>query len=93
MSCNHSVVTPLFSMRTGSLVSSQTCRSVDADAWCKRALTNLYAVCRSEPVYRAMNIMDVKHYGRATQKKTNVCKENTPSNPRPQLWSHYLNKG
>ena len=37
--------TPLFSMRTISLVSSQSCRSNDADAWCKRALTadqNLY---------------------------------------------------
>ena len=30
--------TPLFSMRTKLQVLSQSCRSVDADAWCKRAL-------------------------------------------------------
>ena len=35
--CSHRV-TPLFSMRTGSLASSQSCCSIDADAWCKRAL-------------------------------------------------------
>ena len=35
----HSVTTPLFLMRTVSLASSQSCRSVDTDAWCKRALT------------------------------------------------------
>ena len=40
MACNpHSEVTTLFSMRTGSLVLSQSCHSVDAAAWCKRALT------------------------------------------------------
>ena len=31
----------LFLMRTGFLGSSQSCRSVDADAWCKRALKPL----------------------------------------------------
>ena len=31
-------VTPLFSMRTVSLALSQSCSSIDADAWCKRAL-------------------------------------------------------
>ena len=30
--------TPLFSMRTELLVSSQSCHSADSDAWCKRAL-------------------------------------------------------
>ena len=35
----HSGVTPLFSMRTVSLASLQSCRSNDIDAWCKRALT------------------------------------------------------
>ena len=34
----HSGVTPLFSMRIESLASSLSCRSVDADAWCKRTL-------------------------------------------------------
>ena len=34
----HSGVTPLFSMRTESLASSQKYRSVGANAWCKRAL-------------------------------------------------------
>ena len=30
-------VTPLFSNRTESLASSQSCQSIDTDAWCKRA--------------------------------------------------------
>ena len=34
----NSGATPLFSMRTVLLASSQSCRSVDADAWCKQAL-------------------------------------------------------
>ena len=34
-------VTPLFSMRTVSLASSQSCCSVDADAWCKRDLNGV----------------------------------------------------
>ena len=33
--------TPLFSMRTESQASSQSCHSVDADAWYKRTLTHL----------------------------------------------------
>ena len=33
----HSGVTPLFSMRTESQASSQSCRSIHADAWCKWA--------------------------------------------------------
>ena len=36
---NGSGVTPLFSMRTESLWSSQKCRSVHVDAWCKWSLT------------------------------------------------------
>ena len=35
----HFGATPLFSMRTVLLSSSQSCRSVDADAWCKWALS------------------------------------------------------
>ena len=38
MFATHSGVTPLFSMRTKSQASSQSCRSVDADSWCKRTL-------------------------------------------------------
>ena len=34
----HFQATPLFSMRTVSLASSQSCRSVDSDAWCKQTL-------------------------------------------------------
>ena len=34
----HSEETPLFSMRTVSLASSQSCGSVGSDVWCKRAL-------------------------------------------------------
>ena len=32
------VATPLFSMRTEPLASLHSCHSVDAGAWCKRAL-------------------------------------------------------
>ena len=35
----HSGVTPLFSIRIVLLASLQNCRSIDADAWCKQALT------------------------------------------------------
>ena len=35
----YSGVIPVFSMRTESLASSQSCRSGDADACCKQALT------------------------------------------------------
>ena len=31
----HSLATPLFSMKTESLASLQSCRDIDADAWCK----------------------------------------------------------
>ena len=34
----HFQVTPLFSMRTELLALSQSCSSVDANVWCKRAL-------------------------------------------------------
>ena len=34
----HSGAIPLISRRRESQASSQSCRSVDADAWCKRAL-------------------------------------------------------
>ena len=36
----HFQAIPLISMRTQSLASSQSCRSVDADAWCKWAFNN-----------------------------------------------------
>ena len=35
----HFQATPLFSMRIILLASSQSCRSVDADAWCKWTLS------------------------------------------------------
>ena len=34
----------LISMRTESVASSQSSRSIDADAWCKRALRNTWCV-------------------------------------------------
>ena len=37
-------VTPLFPMRTLSLAPLQSCNSIDADAWCQRALTTLFIV-------------------------------------------------
>ena len=42
------VTTPLFSLRTVSLASLQSCCSVDADTFCKRAL-NVYTVSRFPP--------------------------------------------
>ena len=33
--------TALFSMKTVLLVSSQSCRNIDSDAWCKRVLTKV----------------------------------------------------
>ena len=38
----HFWATPLFSMRTVLLASLQSYRSVDADAWCKRALGQVF---------------------------------------------------
>ena len=35
----HSGATPLFSVRMESQASSQSCRSIDTDAWCKWALS------------------------------------------------------
>ena len=37
----HFSATPLFSIRTVTLASSQSCRSVDANAWCKWALRRI----------------------------------------------------
>ena len=48
----HFKVTPLISMRTVSLALMQSCRGVDADAWCKRALS--YA--SSVPTFPTMNV-------------------------------------
>ena len=36
-------VTPLFWMRTESLASSQSCRSIDTDTWCKQTLRDVSA--------------------------------------------------
>ena len=51
-----SVATPLFSMRTEFLVSSQSCRSVDADAWYKRAL-KVYSQQASASTLRQLGMM------------------------------------
>ena len=51
MGCNpHSGVTLLFSMRTESQASSQSCRNIDTNVWCKRTLKvpmwmDLYYCC------------------------------------------------
>ena len=37
----HFQASPLISMRTELQASLQSCRSVDADAWCKRALSTV----------------------------------------------------
>ena len=41
----HSGAIPLISIRTESQASSQSCRSVDADAWCKRTLKHIMGQC------------------------------------------------
>ena len=46
-----SEATPLFSMRTESLASSQSCHSVDTDAWCKWAFTHLPLIRRHNPTH------------------------------------------
>ena len=43
----HFGVILLFSMRTESLASLQSCCSVDADTWCKRTLRNIHKFCTS----------------------------------------------
>ena len=48
-------VTPLFSMRTELLASWQSCRSFDADAWCKRALK---PTCEFHPQSYALRHLD-----------------------------------
>ena len=55
----HSGTTPLFSMSTVSLASSQHCRSVDTDAQCKWALK----ACSHRPIpiqKKRQDIDDVK---------------------------------
>ena len=48
----HFQVSPLISMRKESLASSQSGRSVDADAWCKRALNEIIY----EPMWKRCRI-------------------------------------
>ena len=52
--------TPLISMRTESQASSQRCRRVDADAWCKRALSYPFASFNS--CYRKDNVVMFIYY-------------------------------
>ena len=51
---------PLTSMRTESLAESQSCRSIDADAWCKRALTvvvyeKIFGRIHRQPIHLTQN--------------------------------------
>ena len=52
-------VTPLFSMRTESLTSSQCFHSIDADARCNRSRTHLMGMARSEISSLIMTLMEV----------------------------------
>ena len=47
----HSGATPLFSMRTILLASSQSCRSIHTDAWCKGALNVNTITCCHRPQF------------------------------------------
>ena len=67
----HSGATPLISMGTESQASSQSCHSVDADAWCKWALKvclhvtlMLYShwVEQEQGLRRGTNVWKLSHY-------------------------------
>ena len=47
----HSGVTPMFSMRTELQASSHSCHNVDADAWCKWALTSAFALSINTTIF------------------------------------------
>ena len=67
----HSEVAPLFSMRTESLASSQSCHSVDADAWCKQALI----------IVRPLASCPKEKEGRTLLEQSRcwiLCKQNSP---------------
>ena len=55
---SHFRATPLFSMRTVSLASSQLCRSVYAGAWCKLVLTNTYLNIQMSRILAALATMN-----------------------------------
>ena len=63
----HSGATPLFSIRTELLATSQSCCSVDADAWCKRAPT--YTGSRLQRV-RLLRALDYNKQGTIFLKKS-----------------------
>ena len=49
MGCNpYSEVSPLFSVRTVLLTSSENCCSIDADAWCKGALSTTHLITHTD---------------------------------------------
>ena len=53
----HFRVTSLFSMRIELLVSSQSCRSIDADAWSKWALNICSLLPSKQPVKRRVMVI------------------------------------
>ena len=54
----HFQATLLFSIRIVLLVSSQNCRNIDSDAWCKRALTKVNVTTKQFkiPTKQCLNI-------------------------------------
>ena len=55
VTCNglqcHSGAAPLFLMKTVLLASLQSCHSIDADVWCKWALTGCVYICKRIYLY------------------------------------------
>ena len=57
----HFQASPLISMRTESLASSQSGRSVDADAWCKRSVHTVYVSVQMVRMW-CIFVWDVRHH-------------------------------
>ena len=54
--------TPLFSMRTESLASLESCCSIDVDAWCKRALTAVKIILIVDQLYLLNFYLVIFHF-------------------------------
>ena len=60
----YSWATPLFLMRTALLASSQSCRSLDADAWCKCYLSHRLHLYGVSPVWMRICAVSPQRWGK-----------------------------
>ena len=73
----HSGVTLLFSMRVVSLALSESCRSIDTDPWCKRALRPFPTLC-GQNIFQNMRPYDeVTLSETETDNETEIDKRDT----------------